>query len=107
MQTRVVFVVYKTSELEDKIINEDIIDFSFDREVADKLAEIEREKGYTCQVQKELAVTDGDSEMFIIKHDRKLDPNKAKKLRDFKDHVIEKMSGFDKRVLLDSGNLSI
>lgn len=107
MNTKTVFVVYRTTIVDKEVIEEDVIDFSYEREIADKIKEIEEAKGYSCKVEKELAVTDGNSEMFIIKHNKTLDASKAKEFKDFKDHVIQGLSGFDKRVLLNSGALKI
>lgn len=106
MQTQVLFVVYRTSMLQDKKVFENVLEFSLDKEVADKAAEIRRNEGYSCEVVKELAVTQ-DQTMYIVKNEESLNLSKAKQLKDFKDHVLGNMSSFDKRVLLASKNLTI
>ena len=106
MQTKVLFVVYRTSTIQNQKIHESVLDFSLEREVADKIAELKKDEGISCEVVKELAVTD-DQTMYIVKSEESLNINNAKKLQDFKDHVISNMSGFDKRVLLASKSLTI
>lgn len=107
MKTQVLYVVYRTSMVSDKEQVEEIIDFSQDREVADKICDMNKEKGITSKVEKELACSDGNSELYIVKNEKSLNLKDAKKLKDFKDDVIRGMGGFEKRVLLEAGALSI
>jgi hypothetical protein len=108
MRTQVLFVAYKVFIIDGKEVLEDVIDFSLEREVAEKIAEISGENGFPAKVEKELACCeDNSSEMFVIKNNKPLELSKAKELKDFKDHVINNMTGFEKRVLLASRSLTI
>lgn len=108
MRTKVIFVVYKIFTVEGKEQLEEVLDFSLDREVAEKIAELSTKNGFPAKVQKELGCSDNnESEMFIVKNENPLSLNKAKQLKDFENHVIQNMSGFDKRVLLAAGKLKI